>query len=179
MDSVRVRRLALGDLRIGLSPGLSPEYGAFLAQAGAVCFDTHGHVWGVQMTVDGAFNEAFAVDWPVVDDAQRLSWKDFDEAVEYGAYGIALLVLRDLEGFTVLEKAIKGGGFDYWVGTHDALPFQRKSRLEVSGILKGDDSDIRSRVRTKVAQTELSDGYCPAHVVVVEFSRPLSRVVKK
>lgn len=60
------------------------------------------------------------------------------------------------------------------------LPFQRKARLEISGIRKGDGSDINRRVNLKVEQIKRSDdsGF-PAYIVVVEFSNPMSRFIEK
>lgn len=95
-----------------------------------------------------------------------------EEATEYGAVGLAiLLVLRHTE-HTVLKRARKGTGFDYWLGPADRHPFHHKARLEVSGLLKGSAATIRARVRQKVEQTKLSARTLPAYIVVVEFSTP-------
>jgi hypothetical protein len=114
----------------------------------------------------------------------RCSWNDKEEATEFGACAIAILVILDLTDYTVISRAAKGGGFDYWLGKEEndeELPsYQNKARLEVSGILRGNDSDIQSRVRKKLKQVEPSDDTTlPAYIVVVEFSKPLSLVVKK
>jgi hypothetical protein len=70
-------------------------------------------------------------------------------------------------------------GFDYWMGDESAIPFQSKARLEISGIRRGDDSDIKARVRQKLKQTNQSDGLLPAYVIVVEFGSPLAEVRRK
>ena len=58
--------------------------------------------------------------------------------------------------------------------------FQGKKRLEVSGILRGNEANLKARVKEKVRQTNRSDQIgLPAIVVVVEFSSPRSRVIKK
>lgn len=58
--------------------------------------------------------------------------------------------------------------------------FQGKKRLEVSGILRGNEATLRARVQQKLRQTDRSDVVgLPAVVVVVEFSAPRSRVVEK
>jgi hypothetical protein len=104
---------------------------------------------------------------------------DWEEAIEMGACGIAILLLRDHTGLTV-QRAFKGGGFDYWLGiADDNLPFQNLARLDVSGVLHGDESRIKARVKEKLEQIKPSDGSLSAYIVVVEFSRPLARVVKK
>ena len=66
-----------------------------------------------------------------------------------------------------------GTGFDYWLGDKDSVLFQKKARLEVSGILKGDDTAISRRYTSKVEQTHKSDELqLPAYISVIEFSRP-------
>ncbi len=57
--------------------------------------------------------------------------------------------------------------------------FQRKARLEVSGIRKGSQSIIQSRVKMKLEQISPSDTLSPGYVCVVEFGTPCTRVVEK
>jgi hypothetical protein len=65
------------------------------------------------------------------------------------------------------------------LGNEDDL-FQRKARLEVSGILRGDTRRINSRVREKMEQTKQSDQLSiPAYIAVIEFSTPRSKVVQR
>jgi hypothetical protein len=84
-------------------------------------------------------------------------------------------------GLEVLQRSKKGTGFDFWLGpaTSKEAMFQGKIRLEVSGMRFGDDSEINSRVRQKLKQTDRSDGTFPAVVVVVEFGRPVAKNVEK
>lgn len=87
------------------------------------------------------------------------------EATQYGAYALALLLMRALTGYTVIERARKGTGFDWWLGNDDNL-FQRKARLEVSGILHGTKRRLNARVRARLRQTRQSDELeIPAYVV--------------
>ena len=90
------------------------------------------------------------------------------------------ILIVELTEYTVVRRSRKGTGFDYWLGHQNAVaPFQDAARLEISGIHRGDLRDVRARVTRKKQQTALSDGKLPAYIVVVEFSRPLSYVVKK
>ena len=57
--------------------------------------------------------------------------------------------------------------------------FQRKARLEVSGICQGSDSLIQARVNIKLEQIRPSDDLAPGYVSVVEFGTPKARIVKK
>jgi hypothetical protein len=108
------------------------------------------------------------------------SWDDHQEATEAGATGLAFLLILNLTEFTIIRRARKGTGFDYWLGFKDAeLPFQDAARLEISGILKGDAHEMRSRVRKKLKQTQPTDGVLPAYIVVVEFGSPKSYIEAK
>ena len=110
----------------------------------------------------------------------RRCWADLEFTTEQGAYGIAAVLMPTLTGLRFLERTRKGTGFDYWLGSEDDLLFQKKARLEVSGLRKGDEPEIRSRVKRKKEQTKRSDGVAlPAYILIVEFGKPQSRVVKR
>lgn len=154
-------------------PGLTPEAGAFLAQAGVVCLESQGHTTGDALAVSGALGEfAEELQWEPADAQARRNWNDLQEATEYGAVGVAILLVQRHTKHAVLKRARKGTGFDYWLGPADRHPFQHKARLEVSGLLKGTASAMRTRVRQKVEQTKLSARTLPAYIVVVEFGAP-------
>ncbi|PZD73107.1 hypothetical protein C1752_02748 [Acaryochloris thomasi RCC1774] len=108
---------------------------------------------------------------------------DREVATEYGAYGIAALVMPYLTNLTVIERSVKGKGFgfDFWLGSIDSAGggFQRKARLEVSGIRRGAEAVIQSRVNIKLRQISPSDTAAPGYVSVVEFSTPRVHVVEK
>lgn len=162
---------------------LSAEYCTVFAQAAGFCLEDQGHVNGVTLQVDGAYNETFDIIWPEIDDNIKRCWTDKQDATENGAYGVAFLLIVDLTPYTVVERSYKGPGFDYWLGDATAdvgLLFQRKARLEVSGILNGDMGVIGRRVTSKLLQvTPSDDSKMPAFIVVVEFSAPRSRVAMK
>lgn len=167
----------------GGAPGITPKWGACLAEAASFCLQDQKHSSGVRLRVDGDYKSHFRVLWISPDDQEQLErcWRDAEVATELGAYGIAALIVPVLTHYSVVERSRKGPGFDYWLGepgTSDRL-FQNKARLEVSGIRKGGESHVRQRVRQKTSQTNKSDGALPAVVAVVEFSSPRSRVVNK
>jgi hypothetical protein len=91
--------------------------------------------------------------------------------------------MRSLTGYTVVEQSVIGSGFDWLIGpetSDDEGIFQDNMRLEISGILQGDEAQIKRRVKEKLQQTNVSDDWgMPAYIVVVEFSKPHSRVVQK
>jgi hypothetical protein len=176
--TVAVPSLNLFSLRDGM-PGITAEFGAGLAQAAAVCLEDRGHQNGVKITVMGDNPATFSLHWETTTDQMRRCWNDHEVCTEHGAYCLSFLLLKALGRFTVLERSRKGTGFDYWLGEEGDLPFQKKARLEISGIRNGDERAIRSRVKQKLAQTSPSDGTTPAIISVVEFSTPLTHLVKK
>jgi len=133
------------------------------------------------MPLDGDSSDAFCLTWDQLSEKHHLTCADIQEATEFGAYGVAILLVRETKGKSVVQRAAKGPGFDFWVGDEEdqELPFQGLTRLEVSGILKGDDTSIRARVNQKKKQVIPSDGGSPAIIAVVDFGIPLTRIESK
>lgn len=161
-------------------PHIPPACGTYLAQAGTICLDGQGHASGVKLQVKGSDATEVAIKWRMdVTEPMRRFWKDPNVAVEEGAVGIAILLVRQIKGLTVVERAETTTGVDWWLGTEDDL-FQTKARLEVSGIMKGDEKAINNRVSKKKSQTKQSDSAAvPALIVVVEFGTPRSTVAQR
>jgi hypothetical protein len=170
--------LALESLVDGF-PHIPAEGGAMMAQAAIVCLDHQDHISTVRLVVDGTFSTAFSLVWSEeVTEAKRRFWHEHTEATQQGAYAVAILLMRELTGYTVIERSRKGTGFDRWLGTEDNL-FQEKARLELSGILCGTARRINSRIKTRTGQTRQSDHLAlPAYDVVVEFGAPRAKVVQ-
>lgn len=175
------RIINLDDLK-NETTGITSVYGASLAEAAVVCLDEQNHQSGVHLQVDGDYNHKFPLIWShQVSSLMRRTWYDRDFTTEQGAYGIAILLIINITNLAVAARSWRGTGFDFWlgpIGNNDIL-FQKKSRLEVSGIRRGDESNINARVKEKIKQTGRSNNSLPAYVVVVEFSRPLSRVKRR
>lgn len=154
-----------------------------MAQAAGVCLESQGHNQGVHLSVTGHVNNTYALAWPLITGQTLRTWADLQEATEYGATAIAVLLAKKEYGYAVIERAVKGTGVDYWLGHEtDGPPFQHKARLEVSGILRveGSDNDVArtvaSRIRQKLRQTQPSGGSLAAYVIVIEFGRLLAEV---
>src|SRR6202166_2099199 len=138
-------------------PHIPSEGGAMMAQAAAVCLDHQAHTSAVRLVVDGAFTTTFSLSWSEgITEAKRRFWNDLEEATEQGACAVAILLIRALTGYTIVERAMLGTGVDWWLGTDDEL-FQHKARLEVSGILRGDARAITKRVSVIKKQSKQSD----------------------
>lgn len=170
--------LDLNDLGNGL-PAITPSFGMSLAEAGGVCLESQGHAQGVQLNVRGHSNSRYPLAWPLITEQIRRCWNDHEVATEHGAVGIAVLLAQKEIGYTVIERSRKGTGFDYWMGEMSEHLFQNKARLEISGIRKGDDQNVRARVNQKLQQINRSDETLPSYVIVVEFGQPLAEVQEK
>ncbi len=158
-------------------------FGATCADAATVCLDDQGHLECVALQIDGIQSCEIELRCNAIDDTIRRFNADQEVATEYGAYGIAALIMPRLTNLTIIERSVKGKGFgfDFWLGSIDDLDtlFQRKARLEVSGIRKGSKTIMQSRVNMKLKQISPSDTVAPGYVAVVEFGTPRARVVKK
>ena len=73
----------------------------------------------------------------------RRTHNDLQDATEAGACGLAILLVQLFVGYTVVERSVKGTGFDYWLGSENDALFQNKARLEASGILRGDQNGVQ------------------------------------
>jgi hypothetical protein len=176
-----MNKLVLTQLKTG-SEGITPAFGECLAQAASICLEEQNHRSGIKLSIDGDYDDEFAVCWEKATEQMKRCWADLEVTTEHGAYGLAALLIPVLTDYEVVERSRKGTGFDYWLGRkEESYPlFQQKARLEVSGIRCGDASILTARVNKKVKQVKLSDGTTlPAYIVVVEFSEPRSRVVDK
>jgi hypothetical protein len=175
--------LNLADLQLGMA-GLTPARGQSFAEAAAVCLEQCAHESSVECAITGFSPQVGELHWEAVDDQQRNTNADLQDATEDGAAGVAILAMSALTGLTVRERAIKNTGVDYWLGddgaSDDDLPFQNLTRLEISGILTSSPQNtVDRRVAQKLAQTDPTDAVAPAYVAVVEFSQPRIHVEAK
>lgn len=170
--------LDLQELGRGSMPGLTAEFGNAIAQAAVVCLDSQQHLSGTVLAVVRAARSHHTLLWPPVTDQARRAWRDDEEATEYGACGIAILVAYRILGYVVTSRSRKGTGFDYWLGSDTGrLPFENEARLEVSGIRQGDAAVVNKRVAEKRRQIATGLSSLPGLVIVVEFREPLAKVV--
>ena len=174
------KAMSLAALAAGM-PGLTAASGQTLAEAAAVCLENRKHQTGVRLPRAGMMREDLHVEWQPIDEQNRRCYADMQEATERGACGVAILVVKEATGLVVVERSKKGTGFDYWLGDkdHDGLPFEGVSRLEVSGILTGTQTQIDARVKQKKEQMKPTDQVAPGFVAVVEFGTPIARVESK
>jgi hypothetical protein len=162
--------------------GITLAYGSFLAEAASYCLKFKQHVSPVLLHVSGDLPTSGNLQWNDGGENLDTTYADLQEATEYGAYGVALVVAVKLTGITCVERSAKGTGIDYWLcrGVDGRGLLQRAARLEVSGILEGDESAISARLNRKLVQTEQSDKTSlPAYVAIIEFGLPNMRLVER
>lgn len=140
-----------------------------------------GHPENVLLMIEGDLQDTVGIHWQDDYNEQKgRTYADMQYTTEHGAVCLSVMLITCLNPYTVIERSRKGTGFDYWLGDKNSLLFQKKARLEVSGILKGDDSLLKSRHAAKVEQTSKSDELrIPAYVSVVEFSKPKAMFTKR
>jgi hypothetical protein len=149
MDGTPPNCIDLNSLADGM-PGLTAACGRFLGEAAAVCLEDRSHKPGVLLSLTGLELREHSLKWTPVTGQQRRCYNDLQAATECGACGVAILLVKAVTGLVVVERSKKGPGFDYWLGeSDDDELFTNHARLEVSGILSGSDSDIKSRTRKK------------------------------
>lgn len=181
-----MKKLDLDILKTGV-PVISKKIGAFLAEAAAICLHMNGYKSGVKLKLEGEVTETLVIEWndKITEDVLN-SWNDPKEATEFGATALAILLLLQYTDFTYFIRAFQGTGIDYWLGkgkyTGEGLPTgDRKGRLEISGILKQSKGNtINMRINRKKKQSKQTDDTeLPVYIVVVEFSQPKAKIIKK
>jgi len=158
-------------------PGLSKVSGNHLYESCVVCLSRHKHNSdGTYFSVYGDKKINLMLVWDNIFDEQLdRTWADQFYATEHGAVCLAILIALKMTNYTIIEKSARKNGFDYWLGEKDDILFQKKARLEVSGIFKGTEKDVNKRYKIKVIQTNQSDLLkIPAYIGIVEFSNPIA-----
>jgi len=181
-----MRKLKLDILQKGL-PGITPIMGAYYMEAAIVCLVKNGHTSGVVLEVTGDYQLSFEISWDLPIDKNTIdSWREEKIATSHGAVGIALCLLLELFDYTTFEEGLYGTGIDFWLGkgilaNNQISLYQREARVEVSGIFKETKTNtIKMRVNKKKEQITPSDKTkLDGWIVVVEFEKPKSKIVKK
>ncbi|MDR2501247.1 MAG: hypothetical protein LBD37_09280 [Treponema sp.] len=184
-----MRTINISDLNSGL-PTITSSSGQYMVEAAVFCLLKNSHISGDCILncitkvrkgkQDEYKDENFQLIWDKLDSRAETTYGDLQVATEYGAMALAVLLTIKLTNFTTVERSMKGTGIDYWIGDKDGYMFQKKARLEISGIFKGDESQFKSRIKQKFKQTNISDncGLC-CFVSVVEFGKPRASFLSK
>ena len=175
-----MEKIDVTQIKEGL-PGISSIAARQLYETFEVCMHSSGHPEELQLLMEGDIEDTIDLHWQDgYNEQKERTYADMQYTTEHGAVCLSVMLTTSLTPYTVIERSRKGTGFDYWLGDKDSYLFQKKARLEVSGILKGDDSAIKIRHAAKVEQTSKSDELgIPAYVSVVEFSKPKAIFTKR
>jgi len=182
IGGMKLKTLNLDKLNIGL-PTITPVFCKMLVEAAVFCLEHNQHQSGKCILYCAEdINDLIMLDWTKNDPRVIDTYGDLQEVTEYGATGMAVLLAVENTAYTTVSRSFKEFGFDYWIGDKDDLSssFQRKARLEISGILKGNDSIFKSRIKQKMAQTDKSDSMnLDCYVSVIDFASPKASLVRK
>jgi len=166
----------INDIYQGL-PGLTTTSGKHLFEACIVCLTRQNHNSnGTKLSVYGDKQIDFTLTWDNIFDEQLdRTWADQFYATEHGAVCLVILLALKLTDYTIIEKSARKNGFDYWLGQKEDILFQKKARLEISGIFSGTEKDVNARYKVKVKQTNQSDTLnLTDYIGIVEFSKPIA-----
>ncbi len=151
-----------------------------MVEAAIICLVLNGHKSGVILKVEGEVEEEFKLVWGDKIDGQIINtWKDKNEATEYGASAIGILLIFILEKLVIRERLPQDDVADFSLRTSDSPKF--KGQLEVSGIWKQTPTNKpkdRVGIKLKKLQKKLPSGNFPVFVIITEFSIPKSKIEK-
>ena len=180
-----VGKLHLDKLKGGIS-SISRTYGAFLAEAIAVCLTSAGHQTPVKLKVEGDFDAEFDLEWQEeIGEAELSSWRDLKEATEYAAMGLAVLLMSVLTTYGVFQRNEQDEDADFTmqevsnanIALYDNI---QKAFLEVSGIFaeaRANTVNMRISAKTKGLEKRAMPSL-PVFIAVIEFSMPKAKIVE-
>jgi hypothetical protein len=104
-DSTHRQTLYLSDLCQNKPerPGWSLTFGATCADAASVCLEEQSHLVQVTLQVDGIQTLTVELQRNTVDDTVRRFNADLEVATDYGAYGIAALLIPHLSQLRIVD----------------------------------------------------------------------------
>ena len=175
-----MEKILLEDIKTISIPGISEATGAYLCEGCVVCMNRQSHSSGVQLSLKGDKTASIPTEWSMAyTDQLDRSWQDQEVATEHGAVCLSVLLSLRLTDYTILKRARKKTGVDYFLCRKGSDLFRDSALLEVSGIYNGQNK-VDARVKQKLKQTNQSSSTgLPTYVSVVEFSEPSVTFVKK
>jgi hypothetical protein len=164
-------------------PNMSHVQCDFYAESCMVALENQGHKTGVLLKVEGDIESEFTLNWHAV--AKLAGWQEPRDLAENGAIAIAFLIVAQMTDYQVVQQAVIGTGFDYWLGIKegnkdfDPDNFLNAS-LEVSGINKGGRGKISQRIKQRLQRVgAYSLLNVPGYIAVTEFGEPISIIIEK
>ena len=115
IQGMSIRNIKLFELgKEGYVP--SEKLGIFFAEAAAICLDQFHEGNKVTIEIQGAYKQNIELEWEPINQQIKDNWGDIEEATEYGAACIAILLVEHLTDYQVIQRSPKQTGFDYWLG---------------------------------------------------------------
>ena len=114
--------------------------------------------------------------WNPTDQQVKKAHANEIDTTEAGAYASVLAAVELVKGMVAVYRAETKTGADYYISPSGQLPQDLESciRLEISGVDRGSNSTITSRLKAKLKQTE--DNEVKAHPeVCLTFVYPKKR----
>jgi hypothetical protein len=162
--------LPLNDLS-ARHPGLTEPLAAAFHEAARVCLDRH-HASPSEFSLsnDGATSSA-RVEWEATDEHCRRAWANETDTTEAGAYACGLAATELVTGLVAVGRAETRTGADFYLnysenGAHD---LEEAFRLEISGVDRGSDRDVETRLLQKLDQARRGASNLPAMAAVIGF----------
>ncbi len=182
MNSDAIRKFSLESLADGI-PVITQQALGFYKENCMVCFHRNGHRSGVGLRVRYEdYDRLYEVYWSGDATEQLLrNYSRVPRVTEDAACAIALLLVRELTEFTGVEMSSLGTTIDYYLAPQNQdkdLIFNRTARLEATGILEENEQNtVESRIKQKLRRLK-PERDLPTFIVVVEFSKPWSKMVE-
>jgi len=146
------------------------------ADAAAICFSRH-HSPPVNLIISNKKEMSLReMRWENPGEAAIRSWANKDDATRDAAYSVSLSVIEAEFGLLALTRADTKTGADYYIGYEGDVDLEKAFRLEVSGVDEGGLSEIRSRLKKKVAQLRKGNSSKPGIAIVVGFKQKRANI---
>ena len=128
---------------------------------------------GLTEAICRAYAEAeLVLSWDVPDERVRRAWANHIDAVEMGAYALAIGTVEVIHGWFAIARAETLTGADYYVGP-PGVDLETAYRLEVSGTNSRDDTELGERLSRKLRQIRAGHSPLPGLACVVGFAMGL------
>lgn len=149
--------------------GLTEPVCLSFAEAAAVALDRH-HAPPADFNVtaeDGPGLRALA--WTVSSARARAAWNNTDDATRDGAYAIAAAAVEAEMGLFAIGRADTRTGADYYFAPAQAADLETAVRVEVSGVDRGGEGEVKARLKRKLKQAQAGKSDLPAAACIVAF----------
>ena len=151
--------------------GLTEVIAAYYAEAASVCLSRHHTPPASVVVRDGTALVEAEMMWTAPDLRTTDGWANRTDATEAGACACILAGIELARGLFAVRRADTGTGADYYIGPSGAgeQDLEDCLRLEISGVDRGDERDVRKRLLEKIRQAREGDSTLPAVAGVVGF----------